>query len=85
VPKREEVTEEWRKLHDEELHDLCCLPNVMPKIKSRRMRWAKHVARMGEKRNAFSVSVGKQEGRRPLARFNRAWQDNIKKDFKGME
>jgi hypothetical protein len=65
-PKREEVTEEWRKLHNEELHDLYPSPSIIRIIKARRMRWAGHVARMGEKRNAYRFLVGKPEGRRPL-------------------
>jgi hypothetical protein len=65
-PKRDEVTGEWRKLHNEELHDLYFSPNIIRMIKSRRMRWAGHVARMGEKRNAYRILPGKPEGRRPL-------------------
>jgi hypothetical protein len=65
-PKREEVTGEWRKLHNEELHNLHCSPNIIRKIKSRRMTWAGHVARMGEKRNAYRILVGKPEGKRSL-------------------
>jgi hypothetical protein len=67
-PKREEVTGEWRKLHNEELHNLYSSPNIIRMIKSRRMRWAGQVARMGEKRNAYRILVGKPEGRRPLGR-----------------
>jgi len=62
-PKRDEVTGEWRKLYDGELNDLYCSPNIVLAIKSRRMRWAGHVARMGERRNAYRVLVGKPEGR----------------------
>jgi hypothetical protein len=65
-PKRDEVTREWRKLHNKELHDLYSLPSIIRIIKSRRMRWAGHVARMGEKRNAYRLLVGKPEGKRPL-------------------
>jgi hypothetical protein len=68
APKRDEVTGEWRKLHNEELHNLYSSPNIIRMIKSRRMRWAGHVARMGEKRNAYRILVGKPEGRRPLGR-----------------
>jgi hypothetical protein len=65
-PKRDEVTGEWRKLHNEELRDLCFSPSIIRIIKSRRMRWAGHVARMGEKRNAYRLLVGKPERKRPL-------------------
>jgi hypothetical protein len=65
-PKRDEVTGEWRKLHNEELRDLYSLLSIIRMIKSRRMRWAGHVARMGEKRNAYRLLVGKPEGKRPL-------------------
>jgi hypothetical protein len=65
-PKRDEVTGEWRKLHHEELHDLYSSPSIIRIIKSRRMRWAGHVARMWEKRNAYRLLVGKPEGKRPL-------------------
>jgi hypothetical protein len=60
------VTGEWRKLHNEELHNLYSSPNIIRLMKSRRMRWAGHVARMGEKRNAYRILVGKPEGKRPL-------------------
>jgi hypothetical protein len=63
--KRDEVTEDWRKLHNEELHDLYSSPRILRMIKSRRLRWVGHVARMGEKRNAYRLLVGKPEGRRP--------------------
>jgi hypothetical protein len=77
-PKRDEVTEEWRKLHNEELNDLYCSPNIHRVIKSRRMRWAGHVARMWDKRSVCRVLVGKPEGKRPLGRPTRGWEDNIK-------
>jgi hypothetical protein len=67
-PKRDEVTGEWRKLHNEELHDLYSLPSIIRIIKARRLRWAGIVARMGEKRNAYRLLMGKPEGRRPLGR-----------------
>jgi hypothetical protein len=67
-PKRDEVTGEWRKLRNEELHDLYSSPSIIRIIKARRMRWAGHVARMGEKRNAYRLLVGKPEGKRPLRR-----------------
>ena len=72
--------EEWRKLH-EELNDLYCSPNIVRGIKSRRMRWAGHVARMGEERGVYRVLVGKPEGRRPLGRSRRRWVDNIRTDL----
>ena len=64
--RRDEVTGEWRRLHNEELNDLYSSPNIVRVIKSRRMRWAGHVAHMGEERGAYRVMVGKPEGRRPL-------------------
>jgi hypothetical protein len=67
--KRDEVTREWRKLHNEELHDLYCSPNIVWVIKSIRIRWEGHVARMGEKRDVYRVLVGKPEGKRPLGRI----------------
>ena len=67
-PKREEVKREWRKLHNEELNDLYSSPNIVRVIKSRRMRWAGHVARLGEKRGVYRVLVGKPEGKRPHGR-----------------
>jgi hypothetical protein len=70
-PKRDEVTGEWRILHNEELLDLYSSPNIFRKIKARRMRWAGHVARTGEKRNAYRLLVGKPEGRRPLGKPKR--------------
>jgi len=81
-PKSDEVTGEWRKLHNEELSDLYCSPNIVRVIKSRRMRWAGHVARMGERRGVYRVLVGKPEGKRPLGRPRRRWEDNIKMDLK---
>ena len=80
-PKRGEVTVEWRKLHNEELSDLYSLPNILRVVKSRRMRWAGHVARMGEGRVVHRVLVGKPEGKRPLGRPRRRWEDNIKMDL----
>jgi hypothetical protein len=80
-PKRAEVTGEWRKLHNEELRDLYSSPSIIRIIKSRRMRWAVHVERMGEKRNAYRLLVGKPEGKRPLGRPRRRWVDNIRMDL----
>ena len=73
--RRDEVTGEWRKLHNEELHDLYSSPNIERVIKSRRMRWAGHVARMGEESGAYRVLVGKPKGKRPLGRPSRRWVD----------
>jgi len=78
-PKRDEVTREWRKLHNEELNDLYS-PNIFRVIKSR-IRWAEHVARMGEERGVYRSFVGKPEGKRPLGRPGRIWEDNIKIDL----
>jgi hypothetical protein len=77
-PKRDEVMEEWRKFHSGELHNLYSSPDIIRQIKSRRMRWAGHVARMGEGRNVYRVLVGKREGKRPLVRPRRRWKDGIK-------
>jgi hypothetical protein len=74
---KNEVTGEWRKLHNEKLRDLYSSPSTIRMIKSRRMRWVGHVARMGEKRNAYRLLVGKPEGKRPLVRPRRRWVDNI--------
>jgi len=80
-PKRDEVTGELRKLHNEELSDLYALPNIVRVVKSRRMRWAGNVARMGEGRGVYRVLVRKPEGKRPLGRPRRRWEDNIEIDF----
>ena len=81
-PKRDEVTGEWRKLHNVELNDLYSLPNIVRVVKSRRMRRAGHVARMGEGRGVHRVLVGKPEGKRPLGRPRRRWKDNIEMDLR---
>jgi hypothetical protein len=80
-PKRDGATGVCRKLPNEELRDLYSSPNVIRIIKSRRMRWAGHVARMGEKTNMYRLLVGKLEGKRPLGRPRRRWIDNIKMDL----
>jgi hypothetical protein len=80
-PKRDEVMGEWRKLHNEELRDLYSSPSIIRIMKSRRRRWAGHVARMGEKRNAYRLLVGKPVGQRPLGRPRRRWVDNIRMEL----
>ena len=79
--KRDEVTGEWRKLHNEELSDLYSLPNIVRVVKSRRMRWTGHVAHMGEGRVVHRFQVGKPEGKRPLGKPRRRWEDNNKVDL----
>ena len=80
-PKRDEVTGEWRKLHNEELYDLYSSPNIVQVIKSK-MRWAGHVALIGERKGVYRVLVGKPEGTRPLGRPRRRWENNIKMDLR---
>jgi hypothetical protein len=80
-PRRDEITGEWRRLYKEELNDLYSSPNTVRVIKSRRMRWAGHVACMGEEMGVYRVLVGKPEGKRPLGRPRRRWVDKIKMDF----
>ena len=80
-PRSDEVTEEWRRLHNKELNDLHSSPNTVRVIKSRRMRWAGHVRRMGEERGVYRILVGKPEGKRPLGRPSRRWVDNIRMDL----
>ena len=84
-PRRDEVTGEWRRLHNEELNDLYSSPNIVRVIKSRRMRLAGHLARMGEERGVYRVLVGKPEGKRPLGRPRRRWVDNIRMDLQEVE
>jgi hypothetical protein len=80
-PKRVEVTGEWRKLHNKELNELYSLPNIVRVVKWRRMRWAGHMARMGEDRGVHRVLVGKSEGKRPLGKPRSRWEDNINTDL----
>jgi hypothetical protein len=82
-PKRGEVTGKWRRLHNEELYDLYS-PNIIRMIKSRRMRWAGLVARMRERRGAYRILVGKPEGKIPLGKPRRRWEDIIIKDLGGI-
>jgi hypothetical protein len=79
--KRDEVTGKWRKLHNEELNDLYCSPNIVRVVKSGRLRWAGHVARVREKRGVYRVLVGKPERKRQLGGPRRRWEDNIKMDL----
>jgi hypothetical protein len=81
-PKGDEVIGGWRNLHNEELHNLYCLPSIIRIIKSRMMTWIGHVARMGEKRNACRILVGKPEGKRPLGRLRCRWEDNSRMDLR---
>jgi len=81
-PSRDEVTGEWRRLHNEELNDLYLSPNIVLVIKSRRMRWTGHLARMGEESGVCRVLVGKPEEKRPLGRPRRRWVDNIRMDLR---
>jgi hypothetical protein len=81
-PKRDEVTTECRKLHNAELHNLYSSQDIIRQIKSRRMRWAGHVARMGDGRNVYMVLVGKPVGKRPLGRPRRRWEHGIKMELR---
>jgi hypothetical protein len=80
-PKREKDGS-WRKLHNDEIHSLYSSPNIVRVIKSRRIRWAGHVTRIGEGRGVYRVLVGRPEGKRPLGRSRRRWEDNIKMDLR---
>jgi hypothetical protein len=80
-PKRE-VDRSWRKLHNDELHNLYSSPNIVRVIKARRLWWAGHVARLGEERGVYRVLMGKSEGKRPLGRPRRRWEDNIELDLR---
>jgi hypothetical protein len=81
-PKRDEMIGGWMKVHNEELHNLYSSPNIIRMIKSRRMKWTENVACMGENRNACKILVGKPEGKRPIGRPRRRWEDNIKMDLR---
>jgi hypothetical protein len=81
-PRRDEVMEEWRKLHNEELHNLYSSPDIIRQVKSRRMRWPGHVACMGEERKVYTVLVGKSEGKRPLGRPRHRWEDGVRMDLR---
>ena len=83
-PKRDGVTGECSKIHDEELNDLYCSPNIVWVIKSRIIGWAGHVAGMRERRGVYRVLVGKPEGKRPLGRPRRKWDDNIRMDLQAV-
>ena len=83
--KRNEITGEWRKLHNVELHALYSSPNIIRNLKSRRLRWAGHVARMEQFRNVYRDLVGKLESKRPLGRPRRRWEDNIKMDLREVD
>jgi hypothetical protein len=82
--KRNKAVGSWRKLHNEEAHNLYSLPSIIRIIKSRRMRWAGHVACIGENKNAYRILVGKPEGKRPLGRPRHRWEDNIQMDLRVM-
>ena len=79
---RDEITGEWRKLHNAELYALHSLPNIIRNLKSRQLRWAGHTARMEQSRNAYRVLVGKPERKRPLRRPRCRWKNNIKMDLR---
>jgi hypothetical protein len=81
-PKRDEVTGEWIKLHNEELHNLYSSPDIITQVKSRRMKWAGQMARMGEERKVYKGLVGKPEGKRPLGRPRCRWEDGIRMDLR---
>jgi hypothetical protein len=84
-PRMDEVKGDWRRLHKEEINILYSSPNIVRVIKSRRMRWTGHVARMGEETAVYRVLVGKREGKRPLGRPRRRWEDNIRMDLQEVE
>jgi hypothetical protein len=81
-PKRDKVTEGWRKLRNKELHSLYSSSDIIRMVKSRRMRWAGHAVHMGQMKNAYKIMVGKSKGKRPLKRPRCRWEDNIKMNIK---
>jgi hypothetical protein len=81
-PKRDEVMGEWRNMHNEELHNLYSYPDIIRQVKSRRMRWAGHVARVGKEIKVYKVLAGKPEGKTPLGRPRRRWEDGIRMDLR---
>jgi hypothetical protein len=81
-PKRDEVTGDWRKLHNEELYNLYSSPDTIMQVTSRRMRWAGNVAGMGKEKKVYKILVGKPEGKRPLGRPRRRWEDGIRMNFR---
>jgi hypothetical protein len=81
-PKRDEVTGEWTELHSEELHNLYPSPDIIRQVKSRQMRWTGHVASIGKERKLYKVLVGKPEGKRPLGRPRRRWEDGVGMDLR---
>ena len=83
-PRRDEVTGEWRRLHNEELNDLYSSPNIVRMIKSRRMRWAGHVTHMNEESGVYGALLGELEGWRPLGRSRHRWVDNSRMDLQEM-
>jgi hypothetical protein len=80
-PKRDELTGEWKAVHNEEFNDLYSIPNIFWVIKSRRIRWSGHVAHMGERTGVYRVLVWRREEKRPLGRHRRRWENNIKMDL----
>ena len=81
--KRDEITGEWRKLHNAKLHALYSSSYIIRNLKSRRLRWTGHVARMEQSGNTYRILVGKPEGKKPLGRLRHRWKDNIKMDLRG--
>jgi len=84
-PRRDEVTGEWRRLYYEELNDLYSSPNILRMIKSRRKRWAVHVARIGGESGVYRILVMKPEGRKSMGRPRRRWVENIRTDLQEVE
>jgi hypothetical protein len=84
VPRRDEVTGDWRKLHNEELHNSYSSPSTIRMIKWRRIRWTEYEALMGKKRNAYRILVETADGKRPLGRPRRRWEDNIRLNLREM-